>query len=103
MGTLDLFGLRRCSPVTAKASRVLDLLPKRTTIQQSVPGGQDLWVLPPSGDGAGLAGREWGSHEIVGERGGREWLQALGAVPAGRRGQLGRQRGGGRRLFGGDV
>ena len=68
-----------------------------------MPGGQDLWVLPRPGDGAGLAGRERGSHEVVGERGGGERLQALGALPAGRRGQLGRQRGGGRRLFGGDV
>lgn len=92
-----------CSPVTAKASQCVER-PIREDYYAAKRAGRKGPLGPISvRGGAGLAGREWGSHEIVGERGGGERLQALGAVPAGRRGQLGRQRGGGRWLFSGDV
>lgn len=101
MGTRDLFVLRICFPLISKASisACRTLYPRGPLCSKA--GQEDR----TSGSFLRL-GKEQvlrGSHEVVGERGGGERFQALGAAPAGRRRPLGWQWGGGQWLLGSDV
>lgn len=89
VGTRDLFGLSWCSRLAAKAISETWTLSGSTTKQRSASGGQDLWVSPPSGDGAGPAGPSRAHTKLLGsvagERGSRRW----GRPPRGGGGSLG--------------
>lgn len=89
VGTRDLFGFSWCSPLAAKAISESWTLSGSTTKQRSVSGGQDLWVSPPSGDGAGLAGRSQAHTKLLGSVAGESGSRRWGRPPRGGGGSLG--------------